>query len=415
MVEDSFAELETSFRKGGAEAALDQLARQFREQSNYHALFDARLMQARQRLGLPIILAAPLEELDEPVRGQVESAYLEACRETGWLLWNEGNFREAWMYLRPLGENGLLADAIARAEPNEDSAPVLIDMALHEGVAPAHGFKLVLDQYGTCNAVTTFDTEMRRHNRREQQIAAGHLVRRLYTEVKANLLVDIKRREAAAAEPIANSGATEVRDPPPDLEALSLVERLAGRDWLFAENSYHIDTSHLAATVRIARIVEDPTVLQLAWELTEYGRRLASTFQLLGDDPFEDMYPSHGLFFAAQIGRQVDEGLAFFREKAEGAEADVAGRPPRRRMSCYWCGSAGSPRRCKLMSVSCRRASPPAASLPRFWNWPGSRATTSDSRPFAASAATYWDSPRECCPGIRDNVRLDLQHAGHRA
>ncbi len=314
MSDESFAELEGAFQSGGAEGALARLAEQFRERGDYHALFDARLMQARRRLGLPIILGAPLDELDEPVRDQVENAYLEACREAGWLLWNGGNYREAWMYLRPLGENGRVVDALARVEPTEDVLPTLIDIALHEGVAPAHGYKLVLDHYGTCNAITAFDTEMGRHNRRQQQLAAGHLVRRLNEELKANLLADMMRRESTAA------GAPAMK-----LESHSLPELLEGRDELFAENNYHVDTSHLAATMRIARIVEEPAVLQLAWELTEYGRCLSSTLQLTGDEPFEDVYPSHGLFFAAQLGRQVDGSLAYFRERAVKADIDAAG------------------------------------------------------------------------------------------
>lgn len=219
------------------------------------------------------------------------------------------------MYLRPLGENGPLVEALARVEPNEDVLPALIDIALHQGVAPAHGYKLVLDHYGTCNAITAFDTEMGRHNRRQQQLAAEHLVRRLHEEVKTNLLADITRRGSTVT----------ASAPAKSLESQSLPELLAGRDELFAENNYHIDTSHLAATVRIARIVEDPTVLQLACELTEYGRRLSSTLQLTGDEPFEDVYPSHGLFFAAQLGRQVDEALGYFHERAEGADIDAVG------------------------------------------------------------------------------------------
>jgi hypothetical protein len=302
-----FDELEADFKLGGADAALERLAQRFRDEADFHGLFDTRLMQARQRLGLPIILTTPLEDLAEPLRGQVENAYLEACREAGWLLWNAGRFREARMYLRPLGENPAVAAALNQIEPTEENLAALIEIALQEGVSPAHGFELVLRHYGTCNAITTFDSEMGRHSRSQQITAAALLVRQLHADVVANLRTDIVRRENAAPE------------------AASIPELIAGRDWLFADNSYHVDTSHLSATVRIARIVEDPEALLLAWELTEYGRRLASTFQLRGDEPFEDVYPSHGLFFAAQLGRQVDEAVAFFRGQAEKANLDEEG------------------------------------------------------------------------------------------
>ena len=107
----AFDDLESELKSAGPEAALDRLAGRFREAGDFHGLFDTRLMQARRRLGLPMILTTPLEDLAEPRRGQVEAAYLEACREAGWLLWNAGKFREAWMYLRPLGENASVAEA----------------------------------------------------------------------------------------------------------------------------------------------------------------------------------------------------------------------------------------------------------------------------------------------------------------
>ena len=71
--------------------------------------------------------------------------------------------------------------------------------------------------------------------------------------------------------------------------------------------------------------MEDEASLRYAWELTQYGRRLSDTFQLAGDEPFGDVYPSHGLFFGAQLGMQVDEALAYFRERAERAVPEEEG------------------------------------------------------------------------------------------
>jgi hypothetical protein len=307
MTATLFDEVEADLRDAGPEATLERLAMRFREAGDFHGLFDTRLMQARRRLGLPIILTTPLEDLTEPLRGQVEVAYLEACREAGWLLWNANKLREGWMYLRPLGENSAVAEAIARIEPTEENLGSLVEIALHEGVAPAHGYELILRNYGTCNAITTFDSEMGRHNRSQQQIAAALLIRQIHAELLTNVRADIARRES---------------DPPAEH---SLIQLLEGREWLFADNGYHIDTSHLSAAVRIARIIEDPAVLETAWELTEYGRRLAATFQPSGDPPFDDTYPSHGQFFAAQVGRQVDEAVAHFRARADKANLEEEG------------------------------------------------------------------------------------------
>ncbi len=329
---DPFDQLQMELARGGPAAALEQLAAAFRERGDFHALFDARLMQTRYRMGLPIILTTRLEELPEPQRGRVEEAYLEACRETGWLLWREGKWREAWMYLRPLGENGAVAEEMYKLEATEENRNMLIELALQEGVAPALGFGWILAEYGVCNAITTFDSEMPRHRRSQQKLAAAQLIHRLHADLVANIRLDIEKREAipSPAPPAADSSAVaaqplpstpDSRLPTPD----SLQSLLANRDWLMADNSYHIDTSHLAATVRIARIVDDPQALRLALDLTHYGRRLAKPFQLEGDEPFEEVYESHALFFAAQLGEQVDEAVAYFRERAVRNPAEEVG------------------------------------------------------------------------------------------
>ena len=304
-----FDELQADLQAEGADAVLERLAGLFREQRRYHELFDTRLMQSRHRLGLPVILATSLEDLPEPERTAVEEAYLTACREVGWLLWDDGKFREAWLYLRPLGENATVAAALGKVEPDEANVGELIQLALHEGVAPTRGLEWILQHYGTCNAVTAFDSEMGRFRRTQQQDGAALMIRHVHAELLTNVRSDVARRKP-------DDGSVAA----PTLTAL-----VAGHPEIFDENNYHVDTSHLSATVRFARIVEDPDVLELAWELTEYGRRLGATFQFAGDEPFVDVYPSHGLFFAAQLGRQIDEAIAYFRQKAEEAPAEEVG------------------------------------------------------------------------------------------
>jgi hypothetical protein len=100
------------------------------------------------------------------------------------------------------------------------------------------------------------------------------------------------------------------------------------RDWLFQDNSYHIDTTHLAATVRIARVLADPAELRTALDLTEYGRRLSEQFQYHGDEPFAEMYPAHAHYFRALLGENVEEALAYFRSKAEMLDPQYHGLAP---------------------------------------------------------------------------------------
>src|SRR5579863_5809712 len=114
-----FDQFQDDLQRSGVNAALERMAEWFKSEQRYHDLFDTRLMQARVRLGLPIILTTPLEDLPEPLRTEVENAYLAACREAGWLLWEERKVREAWMYLRALGDNAAMVEALVKIEPDE--------------------------------------------------------------------------------------------------------------------------------------------------------------------------------------------------------------------------------------------------------------------------------------------------------
>ena len=302
-----FYSLQEQLGAGGLDAALEHLAERLKSQGRYHELFDARLMQARQRLNLPAVLSTSLDELPEPIRTQLENAYLDACKEVGHLLLDEGKIGEAWRYLRPVSENAAVADKLQRIEPDDENIQQLIEVALHEGVAPLLGFRLVLENYGTCNAITTFDAEMYRRGRGHQQDAAAMLVRHLHRELMENVRFDIRRQEGAD---------------PSELTLAALVEQ---RDWLFAGNNYHIDTTHLASVVRFARLVEDPEVLRLAFDLTEYGRRLGPQYHFAGEEPFTDNYVHNGLFFAAQLGQQVEQAVSYFRERADAVDIETAG------------------------------------------------------------------------------------------
>jgi hypothetical protein len=312
---ESFDELDATLACGGVEPALEQLAERFKAERRYHELFDTRLMQARHHLGLAIVASGTLDEQPEPQRSQLEAAYLEACREVGGLLLHEGKLREAWVYLRPTGETARMAEAIKAAPPSDENVPELVGLALQEGVAPAYGFSLILSHYGTCNAITTFDAEVARFGRADQQASAAQLVRHLHGELLENVRADVERRGGELGLKSAAAGAT-------------LDELVAGRERLFEGGNYHIDTTHLNSVVRIARVLEDPADVRLAWELTEYGRRLEKQYQAAGEEPFVDWYANHGLFYGAQIGKGVDEALAHFRERAETVRVEDEGTMP---------------------------------------------------------------------------------------
>ena len=286
----------------GVEAVLETLSQQLRARKKYHELFEALKMQLRRRLGLPLLYSDSGDDLNEERRKQLEDGLIDACREVGLLLLDEGRVREGWMYLRPVGDKKAAAELLAKIPADEENTEELVDVCLREGVDVERGFQLVLKNHGTCNAITTFEGEMPRHPRREQQIAARLLVKHLYDELSANLKADIARQEGS----------------PPQEQTLRDLS--ADRPWLFQELSYHVDTTHLASVIRFARVLEDAESLRLALDMTEYGRRLHKQFQYQGDEPFTAIYPSHALFFQALLGENVDAALAYFRERADACE-----------------------------------------------------------------------------------------------
>ena len=294
----------------GAAAILDELVEQLRSQKKYHELFEALKMSARQKLDLPLLYGDSLDELDEGVREKLEDGLLAACREVGMLLLADGKIREGWMYLRPVGDRAAVARELATMEATPEQTDELVEVCLHEGVDVRRGYQLVLQNYGTCNAITTYESALARHARADQQAAAELLVKHVHAELLHSVKTDIARQEGSQPN------------------ASTLQDLVSERDWLFGEYSYHIDTTHLASTVRIARIVDDPEVLKLVLDMTHYGRRLAKQFQYKGEEPFAEIYPSHALFVSAILGQQVEAALTYFREKTETLSAAEHGSAP---------------------------------------------------------------------------------------
>lgn len=306
----TFDELTEVAAANGLKAATARLAQHLKSTEHYHELFDLRLLEARLDLGLPAILTKGLDDLEDPLRTQMEDRYLEACREVGYLLLADGRVREAWMYLRPVGDRSGVAAALEKLTPADDNTEQIIEVALYEGVHPRLGFELVLKNYGLCNAITTYDAQMQQRSRSERAEVASLLVRQIHGDLLRSLREYLEKKQGK---------------PPQETTIAALV---ADRDWLFDDNEYHIDTSHLAAVVRFALVVDDPETLRLAADLTEYGRRLSAMFQYPGQEPFVDTYPAHALFFRALLGEQVDEALDFFRGRAEAlADGDQGAWP----------------------------------------------------------------------------------------
>ena len=294
-----FDQLKAALAKGGADAALAQAATTFRQQKKFHELFEVLKMQVRRRVGLPILYSDSGDSLSEAQRTQLEEGLVAACRDVGTALLSEGQIREGWMYLRPVGDKVEALRLLGQIEATDENYEDLIEVCLHEGIDIGRGFGLVLSHYGTCSSITTYDGSLARRPRAEQAPAATQLLHRVHEDLVGSVKHDIARQEGT--QPAANT----------------LRELVVDREWLFQDNSYHIDTTHLAATVRIARVLSDKADLRLALDLTEYGRRLSQQFQYQGDEPFAEMYPASALYFQSLLGENIEEALAYFKTKAE--------------------------------------------------------------------------------------------------
>jgi hypothetical protein len=199
-----------------------------------------------------------------------------------------------------LGEKRAVAALLAQQPIRDDNVEQFVEVLLHEGIDTERGYQLVLDHYGTCNAITTMQSALYGRPKLERQAAGKLLVRHVHDELLSNVKAHIARQEDA--QPAGER----------------LVELIAARPWLFEGGTYHIDTSHLSSTVQIAGELTDEPSLVLALDLTAYGRQLDRQLQYPGEEPFVDLYPSTSLFFAAQLGQDVEQALTFFLAKARG-------------------------------------------------------------------------------------------------
>src|SRR4029453_14187245 len=130
-------------------------------------------MKLRQRLGLPLLASeGSAEGLAEEQRLKLEEGLIQACREVGNALIGESQIREGWMYLRPVGDKAEAAKLLGKIEAGEENYEDLIDVCLHEGIDIGRGYGLVVERFGTCNAITTFDSSLARRARSEQAPAA---------------------------------------------------------------------------------------------------------------------------------------------------------------------------------------------------------------------------------------------------
>ncbi|MDA7527560.1 hypothetical protein OAF42_04405 [Planctomicrobium sp.] len=312
MENSSFDSLEQVAPQQDASALLTQLVKQVEEQKEYHKLFDAKMLQKKQELGLPLSRPSSLQDVPEEHRKEVEATYVETAREVGEKFIEQGDLASAWMYLQVIREPEKLAAALDELPDQiEDYEKMeeILQLAMYQGVNPPKGVKIMLNGHGTCSTITALDQALPQMSSEHRTACSKLMVKSLYKD-----LVEAVKRHVEQKVPMIEPGA-------------SLKELLTGRDWIFEGGNYHVDVSHLNSVVRFARSIEAPAEeLDLARQLALYGSKLEKSLQYEGEPPFEDPYPAHLHFFNILLDKNREEGLQYFRDKLE-AEPDEQDKP----------------------------------------------------------------------------------------
>jgi hypothetical protein len=310
-----FEDLQRTLNSAGPAAAIDRLCTSLRDEENLEPLFYARLLAARQKLDINPIPTAPISEIPDSKQDQYEEAIRLACREVGQLCLERGQLPQAFGYYRMIGETEPVRKAMADHVPREDEdMDSLIRITLYEGLLPRKGFDWVIERFGICSAITTISGQLQ-IPQDDRRYCVGRIVRNLFDDLCDRVGADVERTEGKPLE-------TSRPHPKGTLRKL-----IAGRPWLFGEDSYHIDLSHLSSTVQMSLDLEPGEELELARELCAYGQGLSDSFKTQREPPFDEPYRDHDVYLGILMGDKVDEGLAHFRAKADVGTDQVGTGP----------------------------------------------------------------------------------------
>jgi hypothetical protein len=198
-----------------------------------------------------------------------------------------------------IGETGPVTAALDTFTPGEEAdVQPIIEIAFHHGLNPKRGFDLVLDRYGICSAITFLSGGFSAaHGPEVRDHCIGRLVRSLHEQLFERLKMAVEQQQGFAPT------------------ARTIPDLIEGRDWLFADDAYYIDISHLSSVVQMSVELTHESDLRLGRELCSYGKRLAPALKYAGHAPFEDTYEDVDAYLAVLLGESVEEGLAHFRKK----------------------------------------------------------------------------------------------------
>lgn len=285
------------------ESAMGFLEQHFSQSGDGHRLFEVLKMRSRWEMGLPLFAAAD-EKLSPQRRDALEEGLIRACRKVAKFFFEKGNLIDGWTYLHPIGDEELSKQLLQGIEVDEQNAAAVVDICLYQGVDPAYGYEVLLNHMGTCDGITAYDMQARQLAKGESIELAAVLLNHFHAEVMQGVVADVREQGFEVAD------------------TASLGELLDEHAWLVSEGGHHVDATHLASVVRIARQTASPQEHAKGLELCRYGRRLPEDFHFKSDPPFESIYLDHEKFFEALVGKDREQAVAWFVDKAERLEGD---------------------------------------------------------------------------------------------
>lgn len=299
---EAFDRMAAVLESDGGPAAIEKLLVELREAEDFDSYFYALLMKKRLELGLSPFPTGPAADIPEAVQSTYEDGIRDAGREVGSIYLKRGEIPRAFVFYRMLGEEQVVKDAIDAFEPDpEADCEDVIQVAFHQGIHPEKGFDLILDRYGICSAITMASSQDFAQRPELYSHCVRGLVRSLSEQLAERLRMELQEHGDTVSEDA------------------SVAEMVKGRDWLFADDAYHIDVSHLSSVVQMSLRLPDCEELKTARELCAYGEKLGAVYRGEGDPPFEDSYRDYGIYLDILLGQDVDAGVEHFKARADAA------------------------------------------------------------------------------------------------
>lgn len=352
---------ENLLKNDGPKALFDRLRKEMREKKDHTGLFYTLLMEARHKLGLAPTPTGPSSDIPEVHHETFENAIRDAATQVGQWALDQGQLAAAWNYYRLLGQPQPIQSALAKIEMDQLSedqfelVEAAIRLAFHEGLDPVRGFGWILSRYGLCNAITTLSHPETPGGPQARLACLDQLIAALHAELAHRLAAEIERVEGKSPLP-------SVLTPP--LPPGTIASLIQSRDWLFEEEAYHIDLSHLSSVVQMSQDLPPGESLARARDLCAYGKKLKGRFVPTGESPFDPLFEGYDRFLAAINKEDTDTQVHWFeahatRELAEGnaypAEVlrKLLDRLGRKKESLAWAGKTLS---AQALAQPCREA-----------------------------------------------------------